>query len=328
MNNDNPNYHSAGKTVFDESVKDAKFADYRRQWSENPRDSIVAPAPLHVDIESTNVCNLRCPYCASAVHNWGDKGGGFIDFDLFRKVIDEAADIGVYCVKFSLRGEPLLHPRIAEMVEYAMKSGIIDCYFNTNGTLLTPDVAQALMQAGLPRISISIDGWDKASFDGFRNGADYDVVCENIRNLLAMRSEFNGKPSVRVQTVMLSGIREHWDEYVAHWSELADEVGFLDARDEGRECDHTGIVCEEFKCPFLWQRMTVLWDGTLLPCLMHGVREFSTMAFGNVRDLSIKETWHSARENEYRELHKAGRSHELAGCDQCSYRAAEIAKIG
>jgi MoaA/NifB/PqqE/SkfB family radical SAM enzyme len=279
-------------------------------------------------VESTNACNLKCPHCAAAAGNWGNKKVGFMDFELFKKIIDEAAAEGCYCIKFSLRGEPLIHPKIIDMVSYVAKSGIIDFYFNTNGILLTEEKITALINAGLKRISVSVDGWNKESFDAFRAGADYDVVCGNIIKFMEIRKKLGvDYPKMRVQTVMLPEMKPHWDEYSKKWSGIADEVGYLDARDEGPEFDHRGVVNNKFKCPFLWQRMTILWDGTLLPCLMHGIEDFSLMALGNVKDLSIKEMWHSAVENNYRELHSKGLSHEVQACDLCSYRAMEIRKI-
>ena len=324
----NLNYHNAGKSVFDEQInKDSVFADYRCQWKNNPQKGIVAAFPLHLDIETTNACNLRCPYCASSSNGWGENKKGFIEFDLFKRIIDEAAENGCYCVKFSLRGEPLLHPKLPEMIKYTMNSGIIDCYFNTNGMLLTEDMINMIIESGLPRLSISIDGWDKTSFEKNRLGADYNIVVNNIKNLLNIRRIGNfSYPKVRVQTVMLSEMKEHWDKYKEIWKDYADEIGYLDAREEGRGIDHTGIINSKFTCPFLWQRMTILWDGTLLPCLMHGVDDFSLMSFENVKNISIKDAWHSKKENYYRELHKQGKSHELKACDKCSYRALEIKK--
>jgi radical SAM protein with 4Fe4S-binding SPASM domain len=324
----NLNYHNIGKSVFDDKIKkDSLFAEYRRQWKENPAKGIVSDFPLHLDIESTNACNLKCPYCASSSNLWGDNKKGFMDFDLFKKIIDEAVSECCYCVKFSLRGEPLLHPQLPEMIKYAVDSGIIDCYFNTNGMLLTEDMINMLIEAGLPRLSVSIDGWDKASFEKNRLGADYNIVVKNIENLLRIRNISNfSYPKVRVQAVMLPDMKLHWHEYVNFWKNISDEVGYLDARDEGTGFDHRGITESNFSCPFLWQRMTILWDGTLLPCLMHGVEDFNLMTFGNAKDISIKESWNSIKENEYRELHRQGKTHEIEACDKCSYRALEIKK--
>lgn len=323
---DNLNYHSAGATVFDDRLRDQRFSEYRRQWRENPANDIVSGFPLHLDIESTNACNLRCPHCAATSKHWGSGKIGFMDFELFKKIIDEAAANGCCCVKFSLRGEPLLHKQLPEMVRTVIDAGIIDAYFNTNGMLLTEKRIHSLLEAELPRISISVDGWDKDSFNSFRVGADYDTICRNIELLLSIRGS-SETPRLRVQTVMLPEMRAHWREYQEHWRGIADEVGYLDYRDEGPRFDHTGQIDTSFRCPFLWQRMTILWDGTLLPCLMHGVGDFSLMSFGNVKDISIRDAWHSAQERHYRELHQSGRSHEIAACDQCSYRAMEINKL-
>jgi MoaA/NifB/PqqE/SkfB family radical SAM enzyme len=324
----NLNYHNTGKSIFDEQMNDDSiFAEYRRQWAENPKSNIVSNFPLHLDIESTNACNLKCPYCASSSNSWGESKKGFIDFDLFKRIIDEAAENGCCCVKFSLRGEPLLHPKLPEMIKYTMNSGIIDCYFNTNGMLLTDDMISKIIDSGLPRLSISIDGWDKASFEKNRLGADYNIVVKNIENLLEIRNMSNFSfPKVRVQTLMLPEMKDHWDDYKDFWKDYVDEIGYLDARAEGKDINHCGIINSKFTCPFLWQRMTILWDGTLLPCLMHGVDDFSLMSFGSVKNISIKEAWHSKKENYYRKLHTNGKSHEIEACDRCSYRALEIKK--
>lgn len=74
--------------------------------------------------------------------------------------------------------------------------------------------------------------------------------------------------------------------------------------------------------------MTILWDGTVLPCLMHGVSDFDLVALGNVREKSLKQMWKSEQASRYRKLHRNGRAHELEACDRCSYRATELEKLG
>jgi radical SAM protein with 4Fe4S-binding SPASM domain len=74
----------------------------------------------------------------------------------------------------------------------------------------------------------------------------------------------------------------------------------------------------------LWQRMTIAWDGTLLPCV-HDIYEW--MKFGNIADISIRDAWQSAREDSYRTLHRQGRAHEISSCDRCPLRENEIRKI-
>ena len=112
----NANFHTAGeRTVFD-IRQDERFKEYRRRWHEYPPNFIVGEFPIHLDIESTNACNLRCPFCAVTYRNWGPYRKGFMDFSLYQRIIDDGVENGLYSVKLSLRGEPLLHPRLHEMV--------------------------------------------------------------------------------------------------------------------------------------------------------------------------------------------------------------------
>lgn len=325
--NVNSNFHHAAGTSVVEHEFPA-YQEYRRRWREDPATFTVGPFPIHLDIESTDVCNLRCPFCATTTDNWGPVKPGYMQMGLFKRIIDEGADNGLCSIKLSFRGEPMLHQQLPEMVSYAKEKGIMDIYFNTNGTMLREDSIRRLIDAGLDRISISFEGTTKEVYESKRVGAKYEEVIENVRTLRRIREEKGVTyPKIRIQTVMLPDLKDDFSKYVDFWSELADEVAYLDGRREGPDDNHKGMVAD-WACPFLYQRMTILWDGTLLPCLMHGVAEFGLMALGNVQEVSIRDMWLSARENMYRDLHKTGQAHKLEACDRCSYRAMELEKMG
>lgn len=325
----NANFHSVtAQSVFDARHAEPRFQEYRRRWVEDPATFTVGPFPIHLDIESTGVCNLRCPFCATTTKTWGPDEPGYMKLDLFRRIIDEGAAEGLCSIKLSFRGEPTLHPQLPEMVAYAKQRGILDVYFNTNATLLTEALVHRLIDAGLDRISLSFEGITKAAYEAYRPGAKYDRVVENVKHLRRIRDDRGlGYPQIRIQTVMLPELRPLFDRYVEFWSPWADEVAYLDARREGPQDDHRGLRAD-WACPFLWQRMTILWDGTVLPCLMHGVTDFSLLALGTVQEHGVKALWQSERAARYRTLHREGRAHELAACDRCSFRGMEIEKRG
>ena len=324
----NANFHTASTgTVFDVR-KDESFLEYRRRWFEYPRDFIVGDFPIHLDVESTNTCNLKCPFCAVTYKNWGPYQRGFIDMNLYKKIIDEGVDNGLFSIKLSLRGEPMLHPKIIEMIRYAKEKGIIDIYFNTNGTLLNENNINGLIDARLDRISISFEGTEKTFYEQCRVGAIFEEVLANIKLLRQIRDKrCVNYPQIRVQTVLLAELKVSFPQYVEFWQRIVDEVAYLDARRETSEDDHRGLIAD-WSCPFLWQRMAILWDGTILPCLMHGVADFNLMSLGNVKKMSIKEAWQSKQATHYREFHKVGKAHQLEACDRCSYRAIELEKLG
>lgn len=316
----NTNYHRvAGENLFEN--EDPRFIEYRKKWRENPETFHVGNFPLFLDIEVTSVCNLKCPFCATTFRSNKIKKG-FIEFEIVKKIIDEGAGNGLYGVKFNIRGEPLLHPRIAEFVKYAKQKNMIDVYFNTNAMLLTRKIAQELIIAGLDRLSISFEGFTKNVYEKYRSGAKYETVLKNIEMFQTIKSKMGVKyPKIRIQTVLLPELKESFEEYKQFWSSRVDEVGFLDYKEMKNK--KKGIEYS-WACPQIWQRMAVWWDGTILPC---NHDDDSLLALGNVKDSNIKSAWQSSFLNNLRVIHKNGKAHEIVACNGCYLRDSEIQKL-
>ena len=123
MNDNQTNYNNIGESsVHDNQSLNLSYQKYREAWSENPKKNIVSSFPLNIDLEVTNACNLSCPYCARTKKKWGENNIGYIDEDLVKKVIDEIDKEAGYSMKFSLRGEPLLHGELVSFLERAKNS--------------------------------------------------------------------------------------------------------------------------------------------------------------------------------------------------------------
>jgi len=300
-------HHVCGQDLFAQT--DARFAEYRRCWKEWPQTFSPGRFPLFLDVEVTSACNLKCEFCATTYR--GNKiKRGFLSDKLFRKIIDEGAAKGLYGVKFNLRGEPLLHPQIAEFVRYAKQKGLIDVYFNTNALLLTDKMARDLISAGLDRLSISFEGFTKEIYERYRKGSSFEIVTANIENIQAVKRQLGADaPKIRVQTVMLPDIVPIFEDYKAFWKDKVDEVAFLDFKEMK---DRRRGVVYPWACPQIWQRMAVWWDGTILPC---NHDDDALLALGNVENISIEEAWNSDRLNKLRAAHKKGAAHEIPACD-------------
>ncbi len=312
-------HHIAGENLFEK--KDNNFREYRRKWKEWPEKFHIGEFPLFIDIELTSACNLKCPFCATTFRE-GMINRGFISFDTVKKIIDEGADNNLYGVKFNIRGEPLLHPQIDEFVGYAKQKGLINVYFNTNAALLTEELSKRLIDAGLDMLSVSFEGYTKDVYEKYRVGAKYETVLSNIENMQALKKKLAVEhPKLRIQTVMFEELEGSLDEYKKFWSERVDEVGFLDYKEMKEK--RTGIRYP-WVCPQIWQRMAVLWDGTILPC---NHDDDALLALGNVQQTSIKESWHSEKLNTIRDAHKGAMGYEIAACDGCYLRDSEILKL-
>jgi radical SAM protein with 4Fe4S-binding SPASM domain len=241
-------------------------------------------------------------------------------FELYKKILDEGAEKGLCSIKLSYRGEPLLHPQVVQMVRYAKERGLLDIYFNTNGMLLTEKLALKLMDSGLDRISISVEGTDPVAFERNRRGARFERILHNVDGVMALR-ENRGltHPRIRVQTVLIPGL--NLDEYRKFWIAHCDEVAAVDYKDARNR--NTTLIDETWACPQLWQRMTIEWDGTIMPCNNDDLKHLSP---GNVKEKSITEGWHDAMVHEARALHKQGKAHLLKSCNGCPWRTTQIRK--
>ena len=189
------NFHTiGGKSVVERD--DTRYQEYRRKWKEWPEKFQSGDFPLHLDIEPTNVCNLRCPFCATTYNKYNN---GFMAEKTWKKILDEAGRHNLYSLKFTYRGEPLLHKDLPRMVAYAKDAGVMDVYFNTNAVKLDEETIHKLIDAGLDRISISFEGMDKRIYEKYRVGSDFDLVVKNIDLMKKIKDEL--------------GTINHWSEF-------------------------------------------------------------------------------------------------------------------
>jgi radical SAM protein with 4Fe4S-binding SPASM domain len=245
---------------------------------------------------------------------------------IWHKVLTECGKEGLYSLKFTFRGEPLLHKDIIEMIRYAKHVGIMDVYLNTNAVELTAETTRDLVGAGLDRISISFEGYTAKTYEKYRIGADFDSVVENVRQLKEMQIvDGHGvpKPLIRIQSVLVPELVGHTQEYAEFWLPYADEVAYLDMKKEANNPDHKGSI-SDWGCPFLWQRLTIAWNGNILMC-PHDIYEWEIL--GNVMSGTIKSVWTGERQCRNRDLHSTGQAHLIHACDRCPLRALEIDKL-
>ena len=108
---------------FLESNKQEIWAEYlifRYKMNYFPKQKIVYDFPVYLLIEPVSACNLRCIMCFQIDETFtsNNKFMGMIDFELFKKIIDDAVAGGTKAITLASRGEPTLHPKLGEMLEY------------------------------------------------------------------------------------------------------------------------------------------------------------------------------------------------------------------
>ncbi len=278
-----------------------------------PKLDIVAGFPSHLDIETASACQMRCPMCYTTYMDESLKG--LMKYELYTKIVDEAAKLGVYSVKLSWRGEPLLNKNIVKMVKYAKAKGIKEVAFLSNAEYLTKEMAEALVDAGLDWLSVSADGTGDI-YNEIRRPAIFEETLERVAYMKQYRdSKGLSRPLLRVQSIM-SAVENSPDEFKNAWAGIVDRMNII--ADESRDFNAKDLQFDRFfMCAKPWQRMSIAYDGRVHQCISdYGAKN----VIGDVNESSLQEVWHGPKNEAVRD---AFRRHqyleENAPCNICSY---------
>ncbi len=171
----------------------------------------VQGAPLEAFIEISARCNLRCQMCAISFDTRYRGSSGrpaFFQPELFnrlRPIFPTLLRAHLYGL-----GEPVLNPHLTEYIGELSSAGV-ETWFTTNATLIEEEKAEAFARAGADRISISIDGATRQTYERIRRGARFDRLLRGLRALSDARRR-HGKPRLTVNFVAM---RSNLDELPA-----------------------------------------------------------------------------------------------------------------
>jgi len=265
--------------------------------------------PEIVQIESTNICNAKCVFCPrDEMH----RRQGIMSVELFRKIVDECAQLGITHVRMHNYGEAFIDRKLVEKVKYAKEKGISEVGLISNGSLISEPVARGMIDAGLDAINISVDASGKEVFEATRIGLKYDKVIANIERLVRLRAE-SGK---RRPKLILSFVRQNnsADEqaFIEHWRTIADKIHVTDLHNWAGTLNTESDV--NYPCYRPWLTFTVLWDGRVSLCCA----DFDGKTIlGNLNTQTIAEIWNAETYRSVRREHL-----ESGGPDVC--RACDL----
>ena len=190
------------------------------------RDTSVAPLPFRLYIECTAACNISCfqACCAPETGITRTRQTGMLDYDLFKRVVDEAGP-SLGRIDFFNYGEAFLHKRAVEMCEY-IKGHFphIYLYTSTNGLVFTDEKLQRFARSGIDEVTFSIDGARQESYARYRQRGDLETGLRNLRTLVeAKREAGRDLPFINWRYILFT-----WndnDEEMSLARKLADEIG-------------------------------------------------------------------------------------------------------
>lgn len=347
------------KNQFKNEEEYKRYLLYREEWYRRAKEFDPGEAPLAVTIELVSTCNLGCSMCYTITEEFQSSVVGstrMLPWPIVKKIIDECAEIGVYSLLFSWRGESTLYRYknndgsiidFCDVIKYAVQKGILEVTSLTHGQNFSDDFCNKLVAAQPNWISFSVDGYgddynkirtpknkkDDKSYNAFEN------VMNSIRKIDKIKKDKNLiRPQIRTNSIFpaISKNPKKYKNFMYEngvaWCTINE---ILDFRTDNVDIND---LKKNWACQYPFQRITVAANGVLLPCTgahneeadlhlgQYDGTEKKKIKIGNEiiqtnpEFFSIKEVWQSKKLKKIRDIHKSGQRVELKnGCRNCRH---------
>jgi len=292
-------------------LNDERYRRYRMKWENYPKWNIVDEMPIHLDLEVTARCQLKCPGCPSMKLDY-DKGD--MAFWVAKDALTEFATKGGSSVKFNWRGEPTLYKALPALVARASELSLTDIMINTNGVALTPELGLDLVMSGITMVAFSIDSVDKERYAKLRPGANLDKVLANLGAFLKYAEKVN-RINVRVQRIEYPDEPMSHEDFVNFFVKEFPRVNYVASNSYKMKELEGDVQRPSSPCAQLWQRLVMTYDGWVGPCCEFN--RFKEHRFGRFPDASLEKIWNSLEINELRRKHWLSEQNDIESCKRC-----------
>jgi len=293
-----------------------RYLFYRYRYETFPQRKILDDFAPCLQVEPTSICNYRCVFCYQIDEDFTKKSAGhmgMMSLDTFKRIVDEAAG-RCEAITLASRGEPLICPKIDEMLQYATGK-FLALKMNTNAWFLDEAKCHAILQADLNTLVFSADAASEPAYSQFRVGGTLERVLKNVKRFREIQAKNypRSRMITRVSGVQVPGTPD-LDQMEKFWGEMVDQVAFV--KYNPWENTYEQPVNEiATPCSDLWRRMFVWWDGLVNPC---DVDYKSTLAVGRAGDRTLGELWRSDGYRQLRERHLQAQRAQCSPCNRCT----------
>jgi hypothetical protein len=306
----------SAKTV----VKDVLESRY---WPDRPQE---------LNFEITAACDARCIHCPRLDM---DRPMKAMSMDLFRRMIDHAAELGVPYLCPNGYGEICTIPvrTLEDYFDYiAAKGRPFKLLVNTNGNRMFEDRCALFIKHRVHLVNVTIDGATAETAESIRKNLKFDQIEANIKKLLAMRDAAGSKhPKVRVGMIAMPQTIPEIKPFLDRWRGVADYVGIggFSSRltSVGTASPEPGLLQLErttqptskptrkaSACVLPFRDLNIWADGKAVLCCEDWNEEF---VVGDLNTQTLREIWQGPQLAEVRRKHIAKAGHDVSLCAKC-----------
>lgn len=275
----------------------------------------ISPLNMLV-IEPTNHCTCSCPICGAAQESGQNVQKGFMEWETFLFIAEEAASIKPRQVCIYNRGESLLYDRIFEMIHVLSKNGLFT-ELVTNGELMTPDISLSLLQSGLNKLVISYPGITQENYYKCRNKILNIQMEENIKKSISVWK--NSGRTVSIRSLLIhnsktvkknrtqSLVHKELPKFMRNWLS-SDGLSMLEIHGYMPWPGHfdkellSHLTANRKRCDLTLDSLTVFWNGVTTPCSydIEGVLSAGEFPKSGLRDIYNNRAMRSFRRQIYK----------------------------
>ena len=249
-----------------------------------------------IRLESSSVCQLKCPECPQSSGDMGVIGKGFLKFDDFKAFVDKYP--AFTDIELSNYGEMFLNPELGEIIRYAFEKKI-DLTAENGVNLNTVDdgILEDLVKYRFKSMYVSLDGVTDDTYKIYRQGGDLNTVLANIEKINAYKKQYGSVFPLLSWQFVIFGHNEH---ELPEAREMARKLnmrfvpklnahpGYSPVRDKEALRKETGAASRDeyenktgalytFPCYQLWMSPMINWDGKLLGCCLNEWDDFGNV---------------------------------------------------
>jgi hypothetical protein len=265
------------------------------------------PNPEYIQIETNIACNASCPFCPQKTmtrkpHRMSD--------DVWKKIIDDTRGLGITYRPFMIN-EPLSDKRMGEIMHYIRQDDTAKIEINTNGELMTEEMANNILDAGIDAIRFSIDGFSEETFSQSRVGVDYQTTVERTLKFIKLAKKRGGARRIEIRMIDMEINRPEQEAYKRFWTS-AGAVPIITSL--YRWPWEPGVEGVNLPCLKVLKEMFFYVNGKATLCCWDA---HERAVIGDVMEDSVLDIWNGAVNREYRGYLAEGRRDRILLCSKC-----------
>lgn len=307
-----------------------RWSYLRSKWTKKNKHKGL---PFSFSIEPTTACNLGCPECPSGLKQF-TRATGRLDLDMHKQMLDQL-ERSVFYINYYFQGEPFLHPDFLQLIKEAKRRKIYTAT-STNAHFIDEQKAKDIVESGLDRLIISVDGLTQETYEQYRVHGKLEKVIQGTEHLVAVKKEKRSKTPHLIFQFLAVKANEH---EIPELHNFANDLGVDEVRIKTAQFyDYVngnplmpeneayaryrkgtdGKYKLKYKtgdhCWRMWSSSVLTWDGKVVPCCFD---KDAQHVLGEIGNEDFQSLWKGPVYNNFRSTILTGRN-QIDICKNCS----------